>query len=123
TRRWSVAFLALALLATLGLGAGEEKPKYTIEEVMKKAHSGKSNLSKKLLSGKLSDQEKTTLIDCYEALGKNKPPKGDVKDWETRTSNLLAAAKAAVDGGQAERVKYQKAVNCKACHDLHKGED
>jgi hypothetical protein len=123
TRLWSVALLALALLATLGLGAGEEKPKYTIEEVMKKAHSGKTNLPKKLMLGQISDTEKTKLIEYYDALGKNKPPKGSEDDWKKRTGTLLTAAKAAIDGGDAEKKAFRKAVDCKSCHDLHKAED
>ena len=119
---WGAAVLAGAMLATMVVRAEDDKPKYSIEEIMTKVH-GKTNLAKKLLMGQLSDQEKTTLIEYYEALGKNKPPKGNANDWKKRTGNLLAAAKAAVDGGQPEKAKFRKAVDCKSCHDMFKMED
>jgi hypothetical protein len=116
---WSVALLSAFVLATFGLSADDTKPKYTIEEIMKKTHQ-KPNLAKKLMMGQLTDAEKTTLIENYEELGKNKPPKGDAADWAKRTSDLLAAAKAAVNGGPEDRAAFKKAVNCTACHNLHK---
>ena len=93
-----------------------------IEEVMKKVH-GKTNLAKKLMMGKLSDDDKTTLIEYYEALPKNKPPKGSADDWKKRTDNLVTTAKAAISGGPAEKASFRKAVDCKSCHDAHKMED
>ena len=61
---------------------------------------------------------------ALKALGQNKPAKGDAKDWEKRTTDLLATAKAAVNGGgAAEKAKYKKAANCTACHNLHKASD
>jgi hypothetical protein len=123
TRLWSAALLGAAILASLGLSAREDKPKYTIKQIMKKVHSGKNNLAKKLEKGNISDEEKTIVVEYYEELPKNKPPKGDAKDWEERTNALLAAAKEATKGGEEERAKYKKAVNCKACHDLHQPEE
>jgi cytochrome c556 len=118
-----LALLAGAILATLAVQANDDKPKYTIREIMKKAHSGKTNLPKKLILGQINDDEKTKLIEYYEALGKNQPPKGSAEDWQKRTSKLLAAAKAAMDGGQAEKAKFRKAVDCASCHNAHKATD
>src|SRR5437868_4522426 len=114
---WSMAALATAMLAIVSMGAGKPEPKYSIEEVMQKAHSGKTNLAAKLGQGKLTDKEKTLLIEYYEALGQNKPPRGDAGAWEKRTGDLLAAAKLAVNGSAADKAKFKKAANCKACHD------
>ena len=115
--------MCMALLTTIGLNAADdEKPKYTIEEVMKKAH-GKNNLPKKLAAGTATDKEKEDLVAYYEALGKNKPPKGDAEGWKKKTDALLTAAKGAVKGDKDELAALKKAVNCKACHDVHKPEE
>jgi hypothetical protein len=123
TTVWGGVLLAGAILATMVVRADDDKPSYTIKEIMKKAHSAKTNLPKKLILGQISDREKTKLIDYYEALGNNKPPKGSAEDWQKRTSTLLTAAKAALDGGQPEKAKFRKAVDCKSCHDAHKATD
>jgi hypothetical protein len=94
-----------------------EKPKYTIKQVMKEAH--KDGLFKKVVDGKGSDDDKSKLLELYEALEKNKPPKGTMKEWETRTQLIVAAAKQVVEGTGAESM-LKKAVNCVDCHMAHK---
>src|SRR5262249_11209336 len=118
----SAVFLAVAFLCTMFVRADGEKAKFTIEQVMDKVHK-KPNLAKKLTDGSISEEEKKTLIEYYEELPKNTPPKGSAEDWKKRTETLLATAKAATTGGAAERASYRKAVNCKSCHDAHKAED
>jgi hypothetical protein len=100
--------------------AAGDQPKFTISEVMNKAHGRKSNLARKLILGQITDQEKVKLIEYYEALGRAIPPKGSATDWQKRTSNLLAAAKAALHGGPPEKAKFREAVDCKSCHDAHR---
>jgi hypothetical protein len=101
----------------------DNKPMDTISQIMKKVHGRESNLAKKLLLGQITDPEKVKLIEYYEALGKATPPKGTAEDWQKRTSKLLAAAKAALNGGQPEKVQFRQAVDCKSCHDAHKTTD
>jgi hypothetical protein len=120
--------LALALL-TLGLAAAtavavlkaDDKPKYTIKEVMKKAHDGDATLKDKVISGKASKDEKQLLLDLYTALSLNKAPKGDEKDWKDRTTAIVVAAKDVVDDKDGAVDKLKMAVSCKACHMLYKG--
>lgn len=115
--------LAAALVGSFGLamvGAADDKPKYTIEEVMAKAHNKKSGLYPKVEAGKASADEKHQLVELYEALAKNKAPKGDADSWKTKTTALLEAAKGVEKGDKDAPAKLKKAVNCKACHDLHK---
>src|SRR5713226_3450258 len=95
------AVLTLGFGLTLGLRAEDDKPKYTIKEVMTKAH-GKNNLVKKLALGTATEEDKKNLIEYYEALTKNKPPRGDQTAWTQRTETLLAAAKVAVKGTKAD---------------------
>ena len=122
--RWGMRIVAaVALVAFVGLafsGAADEKPKYTIKEVMKTAMKG--GLCKKVASGKDSDEEKKDLVAMFTALSQNKPPQGEAASWKQKTNALVVAAKAAQKGDEGAGKKLGAAANCKACHDVHKGE-
>jgi hypothetical protein len=111
--------LTLVGMAVLTLGmvslslAADEKPKYTIKEVMKEAMKG--GLCKKVATGKASKEEKDKLLEMFKALTQNKPPKGESDSWKTKTDALVSAANG--DDGKA----LGKAANCMACHEVHKG--
>jgi hypothetical protein len=98
--------------------AADEVP---IKEVMKKAHTppGKA-LKDRVASGKANDDEKKMLVELYEALGKNKPPKGDEEEWKKRTDALVKAAKAAAEGSKDAGKELAKASQCGACHKAHR---
>ena len=100
-------------------GLAQDKPKYTTKEVMQKAHKG--GLMKKVSEGKASADEKKQLIEFYEALAANKPPKGDEAEWKVKTSAILAAARAAAEGDEAVAKKLSDTVKCMECHQAHKG--
>lgn len=123
TRSLTVGAVLAVFVASLGLfaNAQADKPKFTIEEVMKKAHDGDPKLCGKVASGKASDDEKKLLVELYTALSKNKPPKGDAKSWDEKTKALVEAAKECVKDEKTGGPKLQKAVNCKGCHSVHKG--
>src|SRR6185436_4924165 len=90
-----------------------------IKDVMKKAHTppekGKPTLLAKATGAKATDEDKKMLLELYENLGKNKPPKGDEDEWKKRTDEIVAAAKALVEGGKGAAGKLTKATNCAAC--------
>jgi hypothetical protein len=114
------AVAAFAVAGLVGFGAAEEeKPKYTIKQVMGAAH--KEGLLKKVVSGQASDDEKKQLLELYSALGHNKPPRGDAADWKKRTDGMVAAAKDVTTGKEGAEKKLGKTVDCKGCHQLHKG--
>ncbi len=113
------ALLTLSLLVLASQGEEKDKPKYTIKEVMKKAH--KDGLLKKVASGKADEAEKKELAELYTALGKNKPPKGEGKEWDEKTEALIKAAKAMVEGKAGADKDLMKASNCMNCHSAHKG--
>jgi mono/diheme cytochrome c family protein len=99
----------------------EDEP-VPIKEVMKKAHVGAAkSLLSKVAAGKGSEEDKKALLALYEALAKNKPPKGDEDEWKTRTSAMVKAAKAAVDGDKDAGKELAKiSRSCAACHAAHK---
>lgn len=121
-----LAMLTMVLLAGLTLfQAADDKPKYTIEEIMDKAHKGskvKPSLFKKVVDNKASKEQKKQLLEYYEDLAKNKPEKGELADWKKRTNAMIKAAKDVVADKDGARQALGKAANCKACHDLHRGE-
>jgi hypothetical protein len=121
---FGMAVLTLGLIAGLGMfrAADEAKPKYTIEEVMEKAHKGKSSLLKQVMTGKASDEQKKQLVEYYEELAKNKPEKGSAEDWKKRTTALVKASKEVAGGNESAKPQLGKAANCKACHEAHKGD-
>ncbi|MBL8798339.1 MAG: hypothetical protein JNM56_30875 [Planctomycetia bacterium] len=122
TRSLSVGALLALFVASIGLFAvaQDDKPKFTTKEVMKKAHDGNPKLCAKVATGKASKEEKEQLVELYVALSKNKPAKGDAKSWEEKCNALVAAAKECLTDDKAGGAKLQKAVNCKACHEVHK---
>jgi hypothetical protein len=118
-------YLLAGAIATLSLGlmlgennAGEKKAKFTIPEVMARAH--KEGLMKKVAAGKASDAEKEELVGHYVALNNNEPPKGDAAAWKKRTGALVEAAKKAAKGDEAAAKSLPKLANCAECHKLHK---
>jgi hypothetical protein len=123
-RKLLLAGVALAFgWVALGMviGAEDEKPKHTIKATMKAVHKGQTSLMKKVAEGKATDEEKKLLIEHYEALAANKPPKGDEASWKEKTAALLAAAKDVAAGKEGAGAALQKAANCMACHSAHKG--
>ena len=117
--RYIVAGLALMFTMALVLNsgsvdAGKDDPKYSIKDVMKKGHG--SGLLKKVLSGNANEDEKKQLVEMYESLAKNKPPRGDAKDWSTRAEQILGAARGVLKGEDGAKDALAKATNCANCH-------
>lgn len=124
---FGMAVLTLGLAAGLGMfqAADEAKPKYDIEEIMEKAHKapkGKLHLLQQVVKGKASEEQKKKLLEYYEELAKNKPEKGDLGDWKKRTNAMVKATKDVIAGKEGANKELGKAVSCKACHELHKGD-
>jgi hypothetical protein len=120
-RKWSITAFAFALtLATAAgisvAGSNEE----AIKSVMKAAMKG--GLCKTVASGKATAAQREELLKLFESLAKAQPPRGDANDWQTRTTALVTAARAAVDGKPEASAQLKSAANCKGCHDLHKGQ-
>jgi surface antigen len=120
-RKFLVAFVIVSFgwVVITVTGTAQEKAKYTTKEVMQKAHKG--GLMKKVAEGKASADEKKQLLEFYEALAANKPPKGDEAEWKVKTSAIVAAARAAAEGDATAGEKLQATVKCMECHQAHKG--
>src|SRR5690349_12775103 len=94
-----------------------------IKQVMKiyhKAPKGVDPICKKASDGKASPTELKNLVAAYRSMAKAKPPKGDEASWNEKCAKLLSAAEALASGAPDGAAKYKEAVNCKACHSVHK---
>jgi len=121
-----MAFFSTALAVTFLWSADEsvakDKAKYTIKEVMQKAHSGgKKSLLFRIAGGMADKQDAEKLLELYSALSMNTPPKGDETAWKERTDVMVAAAKDVVAGKDGAGAKLQESANCSACHKVFKG--
>jgi hypothetical protein len=94
------------------------KPKYTVKEVMLKAH--KSGLMKKAILGTATAAEKTQLVDLYVEMAKNEPAKGTAESWKQKTETLIRAARDVEAGKAGAGVAFREAVDCENCHKAHK---
>lgn len=118
--------MAIALTVTVGMLAGFSltragSPDETIKKVMKAAMK-KGALCGTVASGKASQAQKAELLELFQELAKATPPQGDAQSWKTKTTALVKAASLAVHEGDNAGAALKKAANCKACHDVHKGE-
>lgn len=117
--------IAFALTIAPAIGAAwaadekQDEGKYTIKDVMKKAH--KDGLLKKVLGGNAGEVEKKDLLKLYQALRENEPPQGDAEAWKTRCDAIVEAAQGVVDGKESAAASLKKATDCEACHKEHKG--
>jgi hypothetical protein len=121
-RKLLVACVVMALgwvAITLTSGA-QEAAKYSIKDVMQKAHKG--GLTKKVAKGEASAEEKQQLLELYQALAASKPPRGDEEAFKQKAAELVAAAQDAVDGKEGAADKLNAIfMKCMGCHSAHKG--
>ena len=94
----------------------------TIAEIMTETNKKPIRLLQKVQKGEASDAEKQRLVDLYQSMAKQEPPKGNLDDWKKRMDLLLDAANKARAGEAGADKLLRKAANCVACHKDHKGE-
>jgi cytochrome c5 len=117
-----IALAALAIATAPIISAIEAKPKYTTKEVMKALHKGDVNVAKRVLKGQGTKADFAQMVNYYQSLPLNAPPRGDKASWDAKTVALFTAAKSLYAGDPNGLNAYKQAVNCKACHSVHKPE-
>jgi len=55
-------------------------------------------------------------------MSKVKPPRGEVGSWKKKTTRIAQITGKLVKGDEKAKAAFGKAINCKACHNLHKPE-
>jgi hypothetical protein len=117
----AIALLSSGLLAFQTRAADADET--AIKKFMKtyhKAPKGVDPVCKRAADGKASADELAKLVAGYNLMANSKAPKGDDASWKEKTAKLLAAAQGLQKGEPEAVSKYKDAVNCKACHSVHK---
>lgn len=115
----SMAFLgALALPWGMSQAENTKEPKHSVAEIMQATM--KKGQWKKLASGEASKEEAEKMLQMFDELHLSKPPHGDAKSWDEKTTELWEAAQAASKGEAGAGDRLKKAANCRMCHQAHK---
>ena len=103
------------------------KPTKSVEEVMEAGFKGKDPALKgadtvagRIRAGTASEADLQLMVDLTRQLARNKPPKGELASWTTKTLALQSAAKDLAAHKPGALDAWKDAVNCKACHSVHK---
>ncbi len=112
------AFAAVGLAFSVSADDAHE----LIEKAMKEGHKGKTSIVAKIKNGSASKEEITKLHDWYVAMSKVKPPRGDAGSWKKKTTQIANITGKLAKGDAKAKGAFNKAINCKACHKLHKPE-
>lgn len=103
--------------STSNTSTSGSQARYTINEIMEE-HK-KDRLRDRVLNGRAYTQEKQKLLELYEALAANTPPKGDPESWRRFTSAIVVAARHVVEGKSNSVDELRKATACGDCHNAH----
>lgn len=114
----------IAALVAVGFAftASADDAHELIEKAMKEGHKGKTSIVAKIKDGSASKEEIKKLHDWYVAMSKVKPPRGEVGSWKKKTTRIAQITGKLVKGDEKAKAAFGKAINCKACHNLHKPE-
>jgi hypothetical protein len=114
--------MKLTLLAVLAMAISAPiiRAEDVIEDAMKKFHKGETATCKKVSGGTASDAELADILKSYQAMCGAKPPQGTASSWTEKCKALIAAVKKIQSKDASGIADYKKAVNCKACHEVHK---
>lgn len=116
--------LAAAMIAlTAGCAStGKSKASLSIEQIMEDGFKGKESLSARISKGQGNEADFKKMAFLTKELALNKPSKGDLSSWTEKTTALQAASESLVAGKPGALDGFKTAVNCKACHSVHKGD-
>jgi hypothetical protein len=117
-----IAVLGVAAIAVAAGCATGTKATKSIEQVMDEGFKGKESLSARVSKGQGSAADLKTMTELTYQLTLSTPPKGDLQSWKEKTAALHAAAKGLASGAPGAADAWKTAVNCKACHSVHKGD-
>jgi cytochrome c556 len=122
----------VAVMAGYGVATSADDKVPEISEIMIKGHKGTDAFLAKIKSEVKGEKwEDATshakaLAVFGEALGKNKPPKGDEKSWKDLTEKYSANTKAVLAGVEKKDAKAANTAlgaiggSCGGCHKAHK---
>jgi len=89
---------------------------------MEDGFKGKESLSARISKGQGNEADFKKMAFLTKELALNKPSKGALSSWTEKTTALQAASESLVAGKPGALDGFKTAVNCKACHSVHKGD-
>lgn len=113
---------AVVTLVAAGCATHSAAKLKSIEEIMEEGFKGKESLASRISKGQGNDADFALMANLTAQLKLNHAPRGDLKSWTEKTTALNLAAIDLVKGKAGAVVDFKSAVNCKACHSLHKPE-
>jgi hypothetical protein len=111
--------IRITFLATL-LGASTASAEGVISDAMKKFHKGETSTTKHVGEGSASSSDVSALLRAYQDMAKTRPPKGTPASWKQKTDEVISALNAIKSGNKSGTSAFKRAINCKACHDVHR---
>jgi len=118
--RVAIAALTLVAAGCASSSSSATKPSLSIEHIMEDGFKGKESLSARIAKGQGTAEDFKKIAFLTKELALNQPPKGDLASWTEKTRALKAAADDLVAGKAGAVDAFKSAVNCKACHSVHK---
>ena len=114
--------LAAVLIAAVSgcTSTSAKKPALSVEQIMEDGFKGKESLSARISKGQGNEADFKKMAFLTKELALNKPSKGDLASWTEKTKALQAAAESLAAGKPGALDGFKTAVNCKACHSVHK---
>ncbi len=99
----------------------EPKEEISISSVMIDFHKGNDSIAAKAQEGTADQDLLSEMLLGYRAIAELEPPKGAMADWKDKTTELIDATDNLIRLGGPEAIdRYKEAVNCKACHSVHR---
>ena len=120
TKLTLAAVIAVSALSSSLNADHHESHELDLSTIMKKGHKGKTSLVAKVKNGEASEAELKELIGMYLAMEKLTPPMGDAASWKEKTAKLASTSINVFAKTDGALDAFSKAVNCKACHKVHK---
>ena len=118
-----LAVAATLIAVTAGCTThGKSKASLSIEQIMEDGFKGKTSLSARISKGQGNEDDFKKMAFLTKELALNHPSKGDLASWTEKTIALKGAADSLVAGKPGALDGFKTAVNCKACHSVHKGD-
>lgn len=92
----------------------------SISDVMIEFHEGETSIANRAKAGEAEVEDLQRMLESYRAMVELNPPQGPPDSWKEKTTNLVEATQALIAGEEGAIERYRLAVDCKACHSVHR---
>ena len=93
----------------------------SISDVMAEFHEGETSIANQAKEGEAEVEDLQRMLENYQAMVDLSPPQGPPDSWKEKTTKLVEATQALIAGEEGAIESYRLAVDCKACHSVHRG--